>query len=68
MLIKFQNLKGKKSGLKLNKYPTYLYQDLSYGEILAGGPGSWLVKKSIFYMHQIKKFKNGSYVEIENDF
>ena len=39
-------------------------QDLSYGEILAGRPGAWLV----FYMHAIKKVKKGIYVEIQNDF
>ena len=30
---------------------------MSYGEILAGRPGAWLVKKNIFYMHEIKKVK-----------
>ena len=28
-------------------------QDLSYGEILAGRPGAWVV--NFFYMHAIKK-------------
>ena len=43
-----------------------LYKDLSYGEILAGQPGAWLVK-FFFYMHAIKKVKKGIYVEIHND-
>ena len=32
-----------------------LNQDLSYGDILAGRPGAWLLKTNIFYMHAIKK-------------
>ena len=43
-----------------------IYQDLSYGEILAGGPGAWLVKKIYFIC--IKKIIKGTYVEIQNDF
>ena len=35
----------------------WIYQDLSYGEILAGRPGAWLVKKNIFHMHAITKLK-----------
>ena len=31
-----------------------VYRDLSYGEILTGQPGAWLVKKD-FFMHPIKK-------------
>ena len=42
------------------------YQDLSYGEILAGQPGAWLVKK-MFYMQAIKKFQKGPYIEIQNN-
>ena len=34
-----------------------IYQDLSYGEILTGRPGAWLVK-IICYMHTIIKFKH----------
>ena len=45
-----------------------IYQDLSYGEILAGRPRAWLVKKHIFRMHAIKKVKKGTYIEIQNDF
>ena len=37
-------------------------QDLSYGEILAGRPGAWLVEKIFFYMHAIKKDKRGTYI------
>ena len=35
----------------------HINQDLSYGEILAGQPGAWLVKKYIFYAcnHKISK-------------
>ena len=32
-------------------------QDLSYGEILAGRPGAWLVKKIYFIYMQSKKIK-----------
>ena len=46
---------------------TFINQDLSYGEILVGRPGAWLVKE-IFYMHAIKKVKKRTYVEIQNDF
>ena len=46
----------------------YIYRDLSYGEILAGRPGAWLVKHYFFYMHAIKKVKKGTYIEIQNDF
>ena len=50
-------------------YSYYLDQDLSYGEILAGQPGAWLVKERIFfYMHAIKKVIMGTYIEIQNDF
>ena len=35
------------------------YQDLSYGEILAGQPGAWQVKKQMFYMHAITKCQKG---------
>ena len=45
-----------------------LNQDLSYGEILAGRPGAWLVKKIYFHMHAIKKVKKGTYIEIKNNF
>ena len=34
-----------------------IYQDLSYGEILAGRPGAWLVKKIIFIGMQSIKLK-----------
>ena len=57
----------KKGNLRLRRCKS-LYQDLSYGEILPGWPGAWLVKKNIFYMHAIKKMKKGSHVEIQNDF
>ena len=42
------------------KGKSFLDQDLSYGAILAGRPGAWLVKKIFFYMHAIKKVKKGS--------
>ena len=42
-----------------------LNQDLSYGDILAGRPGAWLVEKTFFICRQVKK---GTYVEIQNDF
>ena len=45
-----------------------LNQDLSYGEILAGRPGSWLVKKLFFLYACYQKSKKGTYVEIQNDF
>ena len=45
-----------------------IYQDLSYGEILASRPGAWLVKKTCFICMQSKQFKKGTYVEIQNDF
>ena len=45
-----------------------LNQDLSYGEILANRPGAWLVKKKKSYMHAIKKVKDETYIEIQNDF
>ena len=34
----------------------HINRDLSYGEILAGWPGAWLLKKN--FMHVIKKVKN----------
>ena len=46
----------------------FIDQDLSYGEILAGPPGAWLVKQIFFCMHAIKKVKKGTYIEIQNDF
>ena len=39
-----------------------LDRDLSYGEILAGRPGAWPVKKIFFYMHAIKKVKKETYI------
>ena len=36
---------------------TPVYQDLSYGEILSGQPGAWLVRKKMFYMHAITNFQ-----------
>ena len=33
------------------------YQDLSYGEILAGRPGAWLLKKIRFIYMQSQNFK-----------
>ena len=53
---------------KIETSAAALYQDLSYGEILAGRPGAWLVKKIISNMHAIKKVKKGTHVEIQNDF
>ena len=34
-----------------------LYRDLSYGEILVGRPGAWLVKKIFFICMQSQNFK-----------
>ena len=36
---------------------TYLYQDFSYGEILAGRPGAWLVKNIFSICMQSQNFK-----------
>ena len=44
----------------------YIYQDLSYGDILAGQPGAWLVK-DMFCMHAITKFQKEPYIEIQNN-
>ena len=35
----------------------FIYQDLSYGEILAGQPEAWLVKKIFFVCMQSQNFK-----------
>ena len=35
----------------------FLYRDLSYGEILAGRPGAWLVKKIFLYACNQKSLK-----------
>ena len=40
---------------------TVWYQDLSYGEILAGQPGAWLVKKNVLYACNHKNLKRTSY-------
>ena len=45
--------------LHTTRHKAGLYRDLSYGEILAGRPGAWLVKKKI-HMHAIKKVKKGT--------
>ena len=71
--IPFFHIMKKKYNLEpryLNIKPTtcVLYRDLSYGEILSGRPGAWLVKKIFFCMHAIKKVKKGIYIEIQNDF
>ena len=39
----------------------HLYQDSSYGEILAGQPGAWLVKKYVLYGCNQKFSKRTSY-------
>ena len=49
-------------------YSYWCISRLELWSILAGRPGAWLVKKNIFNMHAIKKFKKGTYVEIPNDF
>ena len=43
--------------LKIHWLGIKLYRDLSYGEILAGRPGAWLVKKIYFICMQSKKLK-----------
>ena len=45
-----------------------LDQDFIYGEILAGRPGAWLVKKKMFYMLAITKCKKRPHNEIKNYF
>ena len=40
-------------------------QDLRYGEILAGRPGAWFVKRYILYVCN-QKNKKGTYFEIQN--
>ena len=41
---------------------------MSYGEILAGRPGAWLVKRKKICMHAIKKGKKETHIDIQNDF
>ena len=40
-----------------DKFLHIIYRDLSYGEILAGRPGAWLVKKIWFICMQSQIFK-----------
>ena len=37
--------------------PLTIYRDLSYGEILAGRPGTWLAKKYFLYACNQKSLK-----------
>ena len=52
----------------LEKNYMHIDQDLSYGGILVGRPGAWLMKKKLFYMHAITQFQKGPHIEIENYF
>ena len=45
-----------------------LYQDLSFGEIFAGRPEAWLVKKIFLLCMQSQNFKIGPHIEIQNKF
>ena len=55
------------SSMKYRIVNNYIDNDLSYGEILAGRPGAWLVKQICFICMQSKKSK-GTHVEIQIDF
>ena len=56
-----------KNSDNLNQGAVQVYQDLSYGGILACRPGAWLVKKICFICMQ-SQFQKGPHIEIQNNF